>query len=141
MINNNGLPCTHTGWHELADRVLDGSRLSVDEGMTVLGAGDEELLGLLDAAYRVRRRYFGNQVRLNFLMNAKSGQCSEDCGYCSQSSISSADIPKYNLLDPEKILDGARVAAQLRPKPTARSSPADGRAGRNSTRSPRSFRR
>ncbi len=106
----------NTRWHELAERVLDGSRLSVDEGMAVLGAGDEELLGLLEAAYRVRRRFFGNQVRLNFLMNAKSGQCSEDCGYCSQSSISKADIPKYNLLDPEKIIDGARVAAQRKAK-------------------------
>ncbi len=106
----------NTRWHDLADRVLDGRRLSTDEGMAVLGAGDEELLGLLDAAYRVRRRFFGNQVRLNFLMNAKSGQCSEDCGYCSQSSISNADIPKYNLLDPEKILDGARVAAQRKAK-------------------------
>ncbi len=106
----------NTRWHDLADRVLDGSCLIADEGMAVLGAGDEELLGLLDAAYRVRRRFFGNQVRLNFLMNAKSGQCSEDCGYCSQSSISKADIPKYNLLDPEKIIDGARVAAQRKAK-------------------------
>ena len=69
---------------------------------------DEELLELLAAAYRVRRRYFGNRVELYFLMNAKSGLCPEDCGYCSQSKVSEAEIPRYNLLSEPKLLDGAR---------------------------------
>jgi biotin synthase len=43
-------------------------------------------------------------------MNAKSGLCPEDCGYCSQSKVSTAEIPKYNLLDEERLLDGAREA-------------------------------
>ena len=71
-------------WHELAGRVLDGHRLTDDEGLSILRAADEELLDLLAAAYRVRFRYFGNLVHLNLLINAKSGHCGEDCGYCSQ---------------------------------------------------------
>lgn len=78
----------------------------------MLECPDEEILALMDAAYRVRRRYFGDQVQLYLLMNAKSGLCPEDCGYCSQSKVSEAEIPKYNLLNREKLLDGARVAAQ-----------------------------
>jgi len=107
---------SHSRWHDLAERVLQGRCLAVEDGVAVLRAADEELLELLAAAYRVRRRFFGNRVHLNFLMNAKSGHCSEDCGYCSQSSISGADIPRYNLVEPEKILDGARLAAQRKAK-------------------------
>ena len=70
----------------------------------------------LAAAYRVRHRYFGNTVQLYFLMNAKSGLCPEDCGYCSQSKVSTAEIPRYNLLSRDKLLDGARVAFQRKSK-------------------------
>lgn len=103
---------TNSPWHALADRVLDGVPLRADEATSVLACPDAELLPLLDAAYRVRRQHFGNRVQLYFLMNAKSGLCPEDCGYCSQSKISDAEIPKYNLLSRDKLLDGARVAAQ-----------------------------
>jgi biotin synthase len=103
-------------WHALAERVLAGHRLTRDEGLAVLASPDAELLDLLAAAYRVRRRYFGNTVQLYFLMNAKSGLCPEDCGYCSQSKVSAAEIPRYNLLNREKLLDGARIAAERQSK-------------------------
>jgi len=99
-------------WHELAGRVLQGHRLDGDEGLAILSAGNEQLLDLLAAAYRVRYAAFGNRVHLNFLINAKSGRCGEDCGYCSQSKVSRAEIPKYDLVGPEQILDGARMAAR-----------------------------
>ena len=105
-------PVSAGRWHELAGRVLEDHRLTGDEGLAILRSSDERLLDLLAAAYRVRHRWFGNRVHLNFLINAKSGHCGEDCGYCSQSRISRADVPKYDLLDPEQILDGARVAAE-----------------------------
>lgn len=101
-------------WHCLAERILNGHSMTRDEGLAVLRSDDCELLDLLAAAYRVRHRYFGNRVVLNFLVNAKSGICPEDCGYCSQSKISQADIAKYKLLDADEILDGARVAAERR---------------------------
>jgi len=101
-----------TDWQQLADRVLTGETISADEALAVLDASDEELLDLLAATYRVRRRWFGNQVQLYYLMNAKSGLCPEDCGYCSQSKVSDAAIPRYNLLSRDKLLDGARLAAE-----------------------------
>src|SRR5829696_9559053 len=107
---------TSTSWGELADRVLDGYQLTAEEAVAVLAAPDEELLDLLAAAYRVRQRYFGRTVQLYFLMNAKSGLCPEDCSYCSQSKVSDAEIPRYNLLSRDKLLDGARVAAERHSK-------------------------
>ncbi len=103
-------------WHDLADRVLDGRLLSAEEGLAVLRAADDQLLEVLSAAYCVRHRFFGNRVHLNFLINAKSGHCGEDCGYCSQSRVSTAEIPRYTLVDEEKILDGACMAASFQAK-------------------------
>jgi biotin synthase len=103
-------------WHALATRVLDGHCLTTDEALAIVRSGDEALLEVLSAAYRIRRRYFGNRVQLYFLMNAKSGLCPEDCGYCSQSKVSTADIPRYNLLGTEKLMAGARAAAERQAK-------------------------
>ena len=99
-------------WSQLADRVLAGDALSESAALSVLRAPDDELLDILAAAYKIRRRWFGNTVQLYFLMNAKSGLCPEDCHYCSQSKVASSDIPRYNLLSREKLLDGARLAAE-----------------------------
>jgi biotin synthase len=99
-------------WHELAQGVLRGRPIEFDEALDVLRAPDEQILDLLAAAYRLRHHYFGNGVQLYFLMNAKSGLCPEDCAYCSQSKIATSQIPRYNLLSREKLLDGARIAAE-----------------------------
>jgi biotin synthase len=99
-------------WSQLVDKVLAGEPLSGEDALAILESPDEELLELLAATYRVRRRWFGNRVQLYFLMNAKSGLCPEDCSYCSQSKISDAEIPRYNLLSREKLLDGARLASE-----------------------------
>ncbi len=101
-------------WNRLAHESLAGELISRDDARIVLSAPDSELLGQLAAAYRIRRRYWGNRVRLHFLLNAQSGLCSEDCHYCSQSKISEADIEKYPLLAHDRILDAAARAAALK---------------------------
>jgi biotin synthase len=103
-----------TDWNDCARRSLDGEILSRSEALNILNAPDESLLDRLAAAYRVRHHYWGNKVRLHYLLNAQSGLCPEDCHYCSQSKISSAEIEKYPLLAQEKILAAADRAAQLK---------------------------
>lgn len=111
--DEKNLESTPTGnWSEMADRVLSGGVINEQEALSILQAPDGQLLDILAAAYRVRRTHFGNEVSLYFLMNAKSGLCPEDCSYCSQAKNSDAEIPKYNILNREKLLDGARVAAE-----------------------------
>lgn len=99
-------------WQQLADDVLAGESISTEQALAVLECPDEELLDLLSAVYHVRRRWFNNDVQLYFLMNAKSGLCPEDCSYCSQSKVSEAEIPRYNILSRDKLMDGARIAAE-----------------------------
>src|SRR6185503_6344207 len=99
-----------SSWQSLARQVLDGRSLNASEALRILQSSDDELLDVLSAAFLIRRRYFGTTVQLYFLMNAKSGLCPEDCSYCSQSKTSEAEIERYNILQREKLLDGARVA-------------------------------
>ncbi|CAE7398179.1 bioB, partial [Symbiodinium sp. CCMP2456] len=99
-------------WSALAEEVLRGHQLTVEEGLSILHSSDEELLDVMSAAFKIRRQHFGKTVQLYQLMNAKSGLCPEDCGYCSQSKVSDAEIPKYNFLSRDKLMEGAKVAAE-----------------------------
>ncbi|MGB3788175.1 MAG: biotin synthase BioB [Phormidesmis sp.] len=101
-------------WHQLANKALAKQLLTRAEALAVLQAPDAEILDQLGAAYRVRRHYWGNRVRLHFLLNAQSGLCPEDCHYCSQSKISSAEIEQYPLMATEKIVAAAERAYQMK---------------------------
>ena len=94
----------------LAERVLRGEILSVQESVELLNLPDTETLRLLDAAWRVRREAFGDQVKVNVLLNAKSGICAEDCAYCSQAKGADTGIPRYRVLSPDEMLDEAKRA-------------------------------
>jgi biotin synthase len=101
---------TNLEWSSLAKRSLNGECLSIEEGLAVLKASDDEVLPLMHAAFHVRQYFYGKKVKLNMIINAKSGFCPEDCGYCSQSIVSTAPIQKYSLLDKETLLAGAHEA-------------------------------
>jgi biotin synthase len=77
------------------------------EALAVLATSDDDLLDVLAAAGRVRRRWFGNRVKLNYLVNLKSGLCPEDCFYCSQRLGSDADVLKYTWLSPGQAAEAA----------------------------------
>jgi biotin synthase len=72
----------------------------------------EGMWPLLGEASRVREAYFGRQVSLCVIINAKSGHCSEDCAFCSQSLRSRTDISTYPLLTQEHLVNAARAAAE-----------------------------
>lgn len=96
----------------LSEKAIAGETLSREEARAVLQTPDDRLLELLDAAYAVRHKFFGRKVRLQMLQNAKSGACQEDCGYCSQSADSTADIKKYGLLKKSQMVEAARRASE-----------------------------
>jgi biotin synthase len=100
-----------TNYQGYAQTALNDEVLTRAECRAVLNTPDEDVLALLQAAFTVRSRYFGKTVRLQMLQNAKSGACQEDCHYCSQSSVSTAAIDRYNLVPRSQMIDGARRAA------------------------------
>lgn len=99
-------------YHRMADAVLAGQPISRADALAILQAPDADVLAILAAGFRIRQRYFGRTVQLYFLMNAKSGLCPEDCHYCSQSKVSEAPVPKYNILQRDRLMDAAAIAAE-----------------------------
>jgi len=80
------------------------------DALAVLSLPREDLWRLLEVTDCVRRRFKGDAVRLCSIVNAKSGLCSEDCSFCSQSRLSKAGIRKYPLIEEEEMVRAARDA-------------------------------
>ncbi len=92
----------------LVDKGLRRELPTRAEALAVLSTSDDDLLDVVAAAGKVRRHWFGRRVKLNYLVNLKSGLCPEDCSYCSQRLGSKADILKYTWLKPD---DASKAAA------------------------------
>ena len=82
------------------------------EALNVLQSTDDELMDVVAAAFKVRLRYFGRRVKLNYLVNIKSGLCPEDCFYCSQRAGSAADVLKYTWLKPDEVISNAEAGVR-----------------------------
>jgi biotin synthase len=96
----------------LTEKALARELPTWDEALKVLASPDDELMDVVAAAFKVRLRYFGRRVKLNYLVNIKSGLCPEDCFYCSQRLGSAADVLKYTWLKPDEVLQTARDGVQ-----------------------------
>lgn len=98
--------------HSLTELIVSGYRLSREEALTLTEIeGEENILLLCEAADRVREACCGNKVDLCSIINVKSGNCSENCGFCSQSAHHpGADSPSYGLKSADEILAQAKAA-------------------------------
>ncbi len=66
---------------------------------------------LMFQAQTVHRRNFdANAVQLSTLLSIKTGGCSEDCGYCSQSARHDTGLEREKLLDVTQVLEAAKAA-------------------------------
>ena len=96
---------------DLKEKVLNGYQISYDEAMklTTIDDNDEDTLELLfNSANDIRENFCGNYFDLCTIMNAKSGQCSEDCKYCAQSSHFKTGVQVFGLIKKEAALEEAR---------------------------------
>jgi biotin synthase len=98
---------------QLADRVIDGHELTRAEALSLSEIeGQENILALCEAADRVREALCGHTVDLCSIINIKSGNCSENCGFCSQSSHHPGEeSPVYGMKSREEIVRHAKAAA------------------------------
>jgi biotin synthase len=103
-------------WIALGDRELEGETISEEEALAILESPDDELLEVLQGAYRIRKKYFGNTVSLHLLRNVKSGKCPEDCAFCSQSTSAINQVERYDLQTVESIVEGAQAAVDRQAK-------------------------
>ena len=69
-----------------------------------------EIEALIERAWQARVERFDDSTDLCSLVNAKSGGCAQDCGFCAQSRYADAETPLHAMMEPEQILEHARAA-------------------------------
>jgi biotin synthase len=85
--------------------------VTFDEALELGALTDHDEIGaLVERAWEVRRDRFGDSTDLCSLVNAKSGGCAEDCGFCAQSRYAEADTPMHAMMEPDQILEHAKAA-------------------------------
>ena len=86
-------------------KVINGNTISYDEAERLIST--DNLIKLADSANLITRKFSQDSVDVETLLNAKSGNCPEDCSFCAQSTFYETGITKYPLLPDEIILDKA----------------------------------
>ncbi|MGL6169627.1 MAG: biotin synthase BioB [Fusobacteriaceae bacterium] len=99
--------------NEIVDGILDRkSEITFEEAIELIDydfeKDKESLKVLLDGADKIRKDFQGDVFDLCTIVNAKSGNCSEDCRYCAQSSYYNTSVDIYDLMDKNKILELAK---------------------------------
>ena len=88
----------------LTDAALALEMPDQTDALILLTGEDARILEVVSSACYFRKKYFSNLVKLNYLVNIKSGFCQEDCSYCSQAKHSEADILRYPFIDTELLM-------------------------------------
>ncbi len=69
-----------------------------------------EIEALVQRAWQARVERFEDSTDMCSLVNAKSGGCAEDCGFCAQSRFAEAQTPMHAMMSPGQILEHAKAA-------------------------------
>ena len=92
---------------DAVSRVLDGAQLNRRDGLALMAQPVDALAAGADC---VRSELGDDTVDACSIVNAKAGNCAEDCGFCAQSVHFDTGIYNYGFLGPEKILEAAKRA-------------------------------
>lgn len=84
---------------------MAGGSISPEEALRLSAIKDASLVDFLSAeAHEITAQFCPPKADLCSLVNAKSYLCSEDCGFCSQSSHYKTGVKRYPLMKPEEVL-------------------------------------
>ena len=92
-------------------RILDGGDMTIEEAHWMIRLDDDYLSWLMAGADRIRKTYRGNEIEVCAISNVRSGNCSENCSFCSQSGHHQTNSPVYNYISSEEL---SRQAQQAR---------------------------
>lgn len=84
---------------ELKQQVLDGRWLDEQQAKSLL---DEDREALYSAAHEITRYYMWNKFDTCSIINARSGNCGENCKWCAQSAHYPTKVNLYPLLPAEE---------------------------------------
>ena len=95
---------------DITQRLLDGGEMSVEEGRWLIRLDDDYLPWLMAGADRLRKTFRGNQVEVCAIANVRSGNCSENCSFCSQSGHYQTNSPVHNYISSDDLSQQAQRA-------------------------------
>lgn len=90
---------------EARQHILDGGMINGEQALSLANLPDKE--ALYEAAHQITRHFMGNQFDTCSIINAKSGNCSEDCKWCAQSGHYKTKVDLYPLLPAEECIQHA----------------------------------
>jgi biotin synthase len=96
----------------ITQRILDGGDMSVAEGQWMIRLDQNYLPWLMAGADRIRKTFRGNDIEVCAISNVRSGNCSENCSFCSQSGHHDTNAPVYNYISSEQLSEQAQRARQ-----------------------------
>ncbi len=95
---------------ELEEKIISQNyKITKEEALKLY---DEDLKQLCRAANRIREKCSGNVSSVCSIINAKSGNCSENCKYCAQSAHWSTQCEKTPFIQPEQAAEYSKKAYQ-----------------------------
>ena len=97
----------------LTENILAGKLPGPGAYGIIVDTPPHEVPTLMKGADRIRKAHFGSEIHLCTICNGKSGKCSEDCGFCSQSASSKTNADVYPLLNKEKLVAGGEYASEM----------------------------
>lgn len=93
-------------------RILDGGEMTTEEAQWMIRLDDDYLSWLMAGADRIRKTYRGNEIEVCAISNVRSGNCSENCSFCSQSGHHNTNSPVYNYISSEELSHQAQQARE-----------------------------
>lgn len=85
---------------EAKQYILEGGKITEEQALSLANHPDKE--ALYKAAHQITRHFMGNKFDTCSIINAKSGNCSEDCKWCAQSGHYKTLVNLYPLLPPKE---------------------------------------
>ena len=92
---------------QLQEKVIKGAPITSDEALGLIELSDKDTFELMFAANRIREHFKGNKIKLCSIVNAKSGKCSENCMFCSQSAHHNTTVDVYPLISSGEMFKSA----------------------------------
>ncbi len=96
----------------LTENILAGKPLGIEAYRIIVDTPTQDAPMLMAGADRIRKAHFGSEIHLCTICNGKSGKCSEDCAFCSQSAFSKTKASVYPLMNREELMAGGEYASE-----------------------------
>ncbi len=96
----------------IIDRAIAEDEITSAEGRWLIGLDSDYLPWLMAGADRIRKTFKGQKIEVCAISNVRSGNCSENCSFCSQSGHHKTTAPTYNYISTDQLSQQAKQARE-----------------------------